>query len=155
MTGKSNKPEIIEHIGWDLWRVSHLWKQKFTTEMITRGHTWFGEARGNLIQHIGPNGIAQNRLDTKAAMTKQAVQQHLDDLVKDGVIERIQDPNDARKKLVRLTAFGCKAHEDGNQIKREIEEDFTRLIGKKAMKSLKQSLATLIDNENKNENKAD
>lgn len=147
MTGKNNKPEIIEHIGWDLWRVSHLWKQKFTGEMIARGHQWFGEARGNLIQHIGPNGIAQSGLDAKAAMTKQAVQQHLDDLVKDGVIERIQDPKDARKKLVRLTALGCKAHEDGNQIKRKIEEDFARLIGKKAMKSLKQSLAAIIKDE--------
>ncbi|MFK5980224.1 MAG: MarR family winged helix-turn-helix transcriptional regulator [Rhizobiaceae bacterium] len=148
MTVKKNKPEIIEHIGWDLWRVSLLWKQKFSEEMIVRGHGWFGEARGNLIQHIGPNGIAQSHLDAKVVMTKQAVQQHLDDLVKDGVVERIQDPNDARKKLVRLTTFGCEAHEDGNQIKQEIEKDFTRLIGKQAMKSLKQSLATIIENEN-------
>lgn len=134
--------------GWDLWRVSHLWKQKFTEEMVARGHDWFGEARGNLIQHIGQNSIAQSHLDTKAAMTKQAVQQHLDDLVKDGVVERIQGPNDARKKLVRLTAFGCEVHEDGNRIKRQIDEEFTCIIGKKAMKNLKQSLAILVENEN-------
>lgn len=147
MTGKNNKPELIEHVGLDLWRANHLWKQKFTTEMIDRGHSWYGEARGNLFQYIGPNGIAQNRLDAKAAMTKQAVQQHLDDLVKDGVIERVPDPDDARKKLVRLTAFGCEAHEIGNQIKQKIEDDFTRLIGKQAMKTLKQSLATIIKDE--------
>lgn len=148
MTSKSNAPEIIEHIGWDLWRVNHLWKRKFTKEMVARGHLWFGEARGNLIQHIGPNGIAQSQLNAKASMTKQAIQQHLDDLMKDGIIERVQDPNDARKKLVRLTTIGCKAHEDGNQIKREIEEGFARLVGDQNMKSLKQSLATIIEYEN-------
>lgn len=133
-------PELIEHIGWDLWRVTQGWKQRFNAEMVALGFAWFGEGRGNLIQHIGRKGVPQNELVLRAGMTKQAVQQHLDDLVSDGAVERISDPNDARKKLVRFTDIGFEALTASNVVKRAIEADYQDLIGKSAMEELKRSL---------------
>ena len=147
MNSKKAPPELIDHIGWDLWRASAAWKRRFTEGMVARGHSWYGEARGNLIQHIGRNGIQQNDIVRKAGMTKQAVQQHLDDLVADGVVERAPDPEDARRKLVRFTEEGMLALSDANVIKRAIEKDYERIVGKDDAQVLKQALARIIAGE--------
>lgn len=137
-------PELIDHIGWDLWRASAVWKRRFREAMVSRGHAWYGEARGNLIQYIGRDGIQQNDIVGKAGMSKQAVQQHLDDLVTDGVVERGPDPKDARRKLVRFTEEGMQALSDANVIKRAIEKDFETIVGKADTRVLKQALARII-----------
>lgn len=142
-------PELIEHIGWDLWRVTQGWKQRFNAEMVAHGYAWFGEARGNLIQHIGRNGAPQNELVLRAGMTKQAVQQQLDDLVLDGAVERISDPNDARKKLVRFTAVGFEAMSAANDVKRSIEAEYQGLIGKDALDAFKAALHKISDEQSK------
>ncbi len=138
------QPELIDHIGWDLWRATDSWVRRFTQAMVDRGYFWFGEARGGLIQHIGPGGVPQTALAARAGMTKQAVQQHLDDLVKDSVVERIPDPLDARRKWVQFTADGILAFETANEIKRAIEADYQRLMGKAAFDGMKRSLALII-----------
>lgn len=137
-------PEVIDHIGWDLWRVTEGWKRRFTADMVARGFSWFGEARGNLVQHIGRNDIAQTALAAKAGMTKQAVQQHLDDLVRDGAIERVPDPNDARRKIIRFTALGFEAMTVANDVKRNIEDEYRQLIGAEAMHGLTEALRSII-----------
>lgn len=141
---KETAPELIDHIGWDLWRVTEGWKRRFMAEMVARGFSWFGEARGNLVQHIGRTGIAQTALSAKAGMTKQAVQQHLDDLVQDGAIERVPDPDDARRKTIRFTALGFEALTVANDVKRDIEGDYRQLIGDEAMHGLTDALRALI-----------
>lgn len=137
-------PELIDHIGWDLWRVTEGWKRRFTTQMVARGFGWFGEARGNLVQHIGRNGIAQTALAAKAGMSKQAVQQHLDDLVRDGAVERVPDRDDARRKIIRFTALGFDAMTVANDVKRDIEDQYRQLIGADAMDGLTDALRAII-----------
>ncbi len=139
-----NAPELIDHIGWDLWQVADGWKSRFTSDMVACGFDWFGEARGNLIQHIGRNGIAQNALAAKAGMTKQAVQQHLDELVRDGAVERVTDPVDARRKIIQFTELGFQALAVANDVKRGIEAEYRQLIGDKAMVELVEALRAII-----------
>ncbi|MEW7007862.1 MULTISPECIES: MarR family winged helix-turn-helix transcriptional regulator [unclassified Lentilitoribacter] len=144
MTDKTTYPEVIEHIGIKLWRANQDWKERFTTAMVDRGFHWYAEARGSLFQYMGPNGIAQIQLAEKAKISKQAVQQHLDDLEADGVIERVADPNDARKKHIKLTNQGVEAVRVANEIKLAIEEDYATLIGRKALSDLSASLDRII-----------
>lgn len=144
MKSKRTMPELIDHIGWDLWRASAAWKRRFRGAMVAKGHLWYGEARGSLIQYIGRDGIQQNEIVSKAGMSKQAVQQHLDDLVADGVVERAPDPEDARRKLVRFTEMGMQALSDANVIKRTIEKDFESIVGKADAPVLKRALAKII-----------
>lgn len=141
---KDEYPELIDHIGWDLWQATDAWKRRFTREMVERGHTWYGEARGSLIRHIDRNGIAQSVLTERADMTKQAVQQHLDDLVKDGIVERKADPGDARRKVIGFTRAGRRALADANHVKREIERDYIRAIGRDDAEALQRALRAII-----------
>lgn len=145
MPAKNAKPELIDHIGWDLTRAARAWKSQFTDRMIAEGFTWYAEARGALIQHIGHDGIAQSELAQRTGMTKQAVQQHLDDLVEDGILERVADAGDARRKLVRFTNRGFAALEVANGIKREIEKGYLQTIGRSDMKTLHAALRVIID----------
>lgn len=144
MKSTTTASELIDHIGWDLWRVTEGWKNRFTTQMVAQGFGWFGEARGNLVQHIGRNGIAQTALAAKAGMSKQAVQQHLDDLVRDGAVERVPDRNDARRKIIRFTALGFDAMTVANDVKRDIEDQYRQLIGADAMDGLTEALRAII-----------
>jgi len=115
--------------------------------MVRRGFTWFGEARSSLVPHIPPDGIAQTLLVTKTGISKQAVQQHLDDLVRDGVVERVADPADARRKIVRYTVKGVEALDVANEVKREIEVRYSEQIGADTIQTLRKALSVIIEDQ--------
>lgn len=145
MTKENTYPELIDHIGWKLWRATQNWKRRFEEEMVKRGFDWFAGARGSLFQHIGPNGIAQIDLARRAKMTKQAVQQHLDDLKRDGVIERVPDPRDARRNRIRLTGYGIQAAHEANRVKLDIEAEYVAVIGEQQFRELHLLLDKVAD----------
>jgi len=139
-----NKEKPLDHIGWDLWRASHAWKKLFTEGMVKRGHGWFAEARGNLIHLIGPAGARQSDIVQKSQLTKQAVQQFIDELEEDGIVSRHPDPSDARARMIKFTAKGLRALEDANAVKRELETSYARLLGKSELGRLKATLDKII-----------
>lgn len=119
----------LDHIGWTLWQASQVWRVEFSDAMIAAGHGWFGQARGNLMVHIGPGGIRQGDLVDRARLTKQAVQQFLDELERDGILTRIPDKTDARARQVVLTEAGLSAMRDADRIKAEIETRWRERLG--------------------------
>lgn len=133
----------IAHIGWDLWRASQAWKSRFVKGMVERGHDWFAEARGNLIHLIAAEGTRQSDIVLKSQLTKQAVQQFLDELERDGIIKRTSDPGDARAKRVSFTGKGRRVLDDANSVKREIEAEYEERLGKPAFTQLKSALDKL------------
>jgi DNA-binding MarR family transcriptional regulator len=136
-------PPLEDHVGWRLWRLSELWKSQFDGAMVKTGHEWFAEARGNVARHLGPRGLPQSKLALRMGLTKQAVQQLLDELVRDGVVERKPDPHDKRGKLIILTQEGLRALHDANRIKKRIEKDYEKLIGPRKFGVLIETLEEL------------
>ena len=133
-----------DHIGWTLWRAAQLWRREFTAAMVAAGHGWFGQARGNLMVHIGPDGVRQGDLADRAGLTKQAVQQFVDELVADGILMRTPDKTDARARWVRLTRGGEAAMRDADRIKTEIEASWRVAIGTQAFDRFDNALRDLI-----------
>lgn len=136
---------VPDHIGWTLWRANVAWRKDFVAAMAAAGHGWFAQARGNLLVHIGPDGIRQGDLAEKAGLTKQAVQQFIDELVKDGIVMRTPDTTDARARRVHLTPQGEAAMRDADRIKLQIEARWRDHLGDAAFSSLKTALSRLID----------
>lgn len=136
---------VPDHIGWTLWRATLAWRKDFVSAMAAAGHGWFAQARGNLLVHIGPDGIRQGDLAEKAGLTKQAVQQFVDELVKDGIVMRTPDKTDARARKVRLTPLGEAAMRDADRIKLEIEARWRDHLGDADFSSLATILRRLID----------
>jgi DNA-binding MarR family transcriptional regulator len=136
-------PALIDHVGWRLWRLARLWKDEFDAEMVRRGYPWITEARGAIIGQLRPGGLPQSALSAALGVSKQAVQQFVDELVAEGAVERVPDPDDGRGKIVRLTARGVASITDGNAVKREIERRYRRRAGAERFAVLQEVLEEL------------
>jgi DNA-binding MarR family transcriptional regulator len=135
---------VPEHIGWTLWRATLVWRKDFVAAMVAAGHVWFAQARGNILVYIGPGGIRQAELADMASLTKQAVQQFVDELVADGIVTRTRDEKDARARWVRLTPLGEAAMRDADRIKVEIETRWRDRIGDEGFARLDSTLRQVI-----------
>ena len=136
-------PPLENHVGWRLWRLSEMWKSRFDSDMVEMGHGYFAEARGNVVRYLGSKGLPQSKLVLRMGLSKQAVQQLLDELVRDGIVERKSDPGDKRGKLIVLTQKGLRALHDANKIKKRIEKDYEKLIGPRKFAMLMETLEEL------------
>ena len=147
-----DKPEIgsLDHIGWRLWQAAQVWKIRFTEGMLAEGYAWYAEARSSVVPYIGPDGIRQSDLVRRMGLTKQAVQQLVDDLVKAGIVERSPDPSDRRGKIVRFTSAGIAAQRDADKIKVMIETEMRETLGAEDFDRLYALLRRLIDADESN-----
>lgn len=140
---EKSMPPLIDHVGWRLWRLARQWKVEFDKAMAARGHGWMAEARGAVVGNLRPGGLSQSALTTAMGISKQAVQQLVDELVAEGIVERVPDPEDGRGKIVRLMPKGIKAIADGNEVKREIEHRYGKLLGADRLAALNVALDEL------------
>ena len=140
-----SSPTLIDHVGWRLSRLFRQWKIEFDAEMVALGHGFMAEARGAVIGHLRPAGAPQAAIATALGISKQAVQQLVDELEAEGVVTRVPNPADARGKLVRLTARGAAAIRAGNRVKRAIEQRYRAELGEAKFSALMQALETLYE----------
>jgi DNA-binding MarR family transcriptional regulator len=122
-------PPLIDHVGWRLWRAASLWKTTFERAMADRRLDWCSGARAELVGALRQGPQPQSALSAELRITKQAVQQFVDELEALGVVERRNTPSDARSRLVALTAKGRKALQESNAAKREIETEIRAVLG--------------------------
>lgn len=122
-------PELLDHVGIQLWQAADAWKRAFDAEMIARGHLWFAHARSGLLAYLDRDGTRQADLAERSGLTKQAVQQFVDELVADGILGRTVDPDDGRARIVVFTVRGRKMLADANIVKRRIEGQYRRQLG--------------------------
>ena len=102
-------------------------------------------AHTGLLPHIDREGTRLTVLARRLGVTKQAVGQLVTDLEGLGVLERLDDPEDGRAKLVRFTDRGLKAIHHGLSVLRGIEEELEQRLGRDRMLALRESLADLVD----------
>lgn len=136
-------PELLDHIGIYLVRAAGVWKEQFAHDMAQNGYPWHQEARGAVLAHLGPSGIEQSALVTAMGVSKQAVQQLLDQLEKDGLIQRALSQTDRRSRRIELTALGLKDFKMRNQVKRAIENRWRERLGLHQFEELQQLLHQL------------
>ena len=134
---------MIDHLGWRLWRAARLWKIEFDSRMQAAGHGWFTEARSALLAHVGAKGARQSDLVTRMGLSKQAVQQMVDELQAEGIVTRQPDNSDARAKLVVLTRKGVAAARAANEVKRAIEAESRARLGAPTFQALIAALRQL------------
>jgi DNA-binding MarR family transcriptional regulator len=136
-------PELIDHLGWRLWRAARLWKAEFDSRMAERGLSWYSEARASLMAQIGDGGIRQVLLVRRMGLTKQAVQQIIDELVTEGIVLRQPDPADSRGRIIVLTAKGIAAARAANEVKQAIDAAQRLKLGDKRFEALMETLRTV------------
>ncbi|WP_251015213.1 MarR family winged helix-turn-helix transcriptional regulator [Streptomyces sp. ISL-99] len=75
-------------------------------ELAEQGHPDVRPAHGFALQAVGRDGATAGELGRRLGVSKQAAGKTVDRLERLGYVERVDDPDDGRRKLVRLTPRG-------------------------------------------------
>lgn len=118
---------------------SELLVQRFAE----RGHPEVRGPHGNVFQYLDDGGTRVSVLAQRAQITKQSMAELVAHLERHGYVERVADPADRRAKLVRATPKGGRVYAIAREVVTEIEQDWTRRLGKTKMRQLRRLLEEL------------
>jgi DNA-binding MarR family transcriptional regulator len=89
-------------------------------------------------------GTRLTDLARRARMSKQGMMLLVDDLEQRGYVRRVPDPEDARAKVVRLTARGRRFVAEARRAVAAVEARARRELGDRRYEALRDSLEQLI-----------
>jgi DNA-binding MarR family transcriptional regulator len=113
---------------------------QFHTRLTEAGHPAIRQGHGCVFRFIAEGGSRLTDLAESAGMSKQAVGEVVDDLEKLGYVERAQDPQDGRAKVIRLTELGADAHRTALGIFADIEQDWCDRYGAERVETMRRLL---------------
>ena len=110
-----------------------------------RGYPDARPAHGAVFMNIDRrSGTRLTDLARRARITKQGMMLIVDDLENRGYVRRIPDPEDARAKVVRLTARGRRYVAEARRAVAALEARARRELGDRRYEALRSSLEQLI-----------
>lgn len=92
-------------------------------------------------------GTRLSELAQRAAITKQAMMQLVDDLQEMGCVRRVPDTEDGRAKMVRLTAKGLRLRASSRKSIQAVESRIRRRLGGRRYEALRAALAEVTEGE--------
>ena len=91
-----------------------------------------------------PDGVRSTDLAAVARMTKQSMGAIVDQLEDQGFVERVDDLDDKRAKLERLTKRGRELGRLTRTIVRRVEADWAKRIGRARLDALRDALEAAL-----------
>jgi DNA-binding MarR family transcriptional regulator len=114
------------------------------TELARRGHPDVRPSYGFAMQAIGVQGATASEIGRRLGVSKQAAGKTVERLEALGYAERADDPADARRKIVRLTAHGVDALTKSAEIFDDLRKDWARTVGAERMNALETDLRAVV-----------
>lgn len=99
--------------------------------------------QARVFQRISPSGSRLVDLAAAAQLSKQTVGSIVDNLERAGYVERTQDPDDARARLVTVTGKGHELVELSLPVVAEIEARWEEHLGRARTRELRRALTEL------------
>jgi DNA-binding MarR family transcriptional regulator len=93
-----------------------------------------------VLQFPGPDGVRPGLLAERASMSKQAMNQLLRSLEALGYLVRSGAPDEGRARVVRFTKRGRAAYAKVHDVLRDIEREWSTVLGPKRFGELKELL---------------
>jgi DNA-binding MarR family transcriptional regulator len=113
-------------------------------ELARRGHPDVRPAYGFAMQAIGVRGATASEIGRRLGVTKQAAGKTVDRLESLGYVERVDDPADARRKLIRLTPRGVDSLRQSAAIFDELRANWAAKLGAERLALVEESLRTVV-----------
>ncbi|GAA4888957.1 MarR family winged helix-turn-helix transcriptional regulator [Streptomyces coeruleoprunus] len=115
-------------------------------ELARQGHPDLRPAYGFAMQAVGTgrDGATASEIGRRLGVTKQAAGKTVDRLVAVGYAERTDDPADARRKRVRLTAHGLDALARSAAVFDALRTEWSRALGPDRLHDLEDALRTVV-----------
>lgn len=116
------------------------------TELARQGHPEMRPAHGFALQAIAasPYGATASDIGRRLGVSKQAAGKTVDRLLAVGYAERADDPDDARRKLVRLTPYGIDALARSAAVFDELRADWAARLGADRVRDLEDALRAVV-----------
>jgi DNA-binding MarR family transcriptional regulator len=112
----------------------------FQARLSEAGHPAIRQGHGCVFRFIHEGGSRLTDLAESSGLSKQAVGEVVDDLEKLGYVERAQDPQDGRAKVIKLTEHGSDAHRTALGIFADIERDWSERYGAERVQTMRELL---------------
>ncbi len=113
---------------------------EFHARLSEAGHPAIRQGHGCVFRFIHQGGSRLTDLAESSGLSKQAVGEVVDDLEKLGYVERAQDPQDGRAKVIKLTEHGADAHRTALGIFADIERDWSERYGAERVQTMRELL---------------
>lgn len=126
-----------------LFRAARLVNERAIARVQEAGGT-VRMAHTALFPHITTEGVRLTSIAERLGVTKQAIGPLVDDLERDGLVERIADPEDGRAKRIRWTRDGQRALLRGLGVLGDLERELSRELGSRRLAQLADTLEVLI-----------
>lgn len=113
-------------------------------ELARQGHPELRPAHGFVLQAVGPAGTTASDLGQRLGVSKQAAGKTVDRLVALGYLERVDDPADARRKLVRMTAKGRDGLHRSAVVFDELRDRWAATLGAARVDAIEDDLRRMV-----------
>ncbi|GAA2746923.1 hypothetical protein GCM10009868_34290 [Terrabacter aerolatus] len=100
-------------------------------------------AQARMAQRIDDDGSRLTRLAESAQVTKPTAGYLVDQLERDGYVERVADPRDARARLIRFTPKGHEVIALARQVQDAVEDEWREHLGERRSRALLEALLAL------------
>ncbi|MFC4021063.1 MarR family winged helix-turn-helix transcriptional regulator [Micromonospora sp. GCM10011542] len=112
-------------------------------ELARQGHPELRPLHGFVLQAVGVDGTTATELGQRLGISKQAAGKTVDRLVAVGYLERVDDPRDARRRLVRVTPRGADGLRRSAEIFDRLRERWAATLGPDRVAALEDDLRTM------------
>jgi DNA-binding MarR family transcriptional regulator len=109
-------------------------------ELARQGHPGLRPMHGFVLQAIGSRGTTAVELGRRLGISKQAAGKTVDTLEHLGYVERGSDPDDARRKIVRLTERGVDSLVRSAHIFDDLRAGWAKTLGQERLRALESDL---------------
>lgn len=109
-------------------------------ELAQRGHPDLRPAHGFAMQAMSVEGATASEVGRRLGISKQAAGKTVERLAALGYAERVDDPADARRKVVRLTPRGVDALTKSTRIFDELHAQWAKTIGTERLRAIEDDL---------------
>jgi DNA-binding MarR family transcriptional regulator len=113
-------------------------------ELARQGHPDVRPVYGFAMQAVGLDGASASELGRRLGVSKQAAGKTVGRLQELGYAERVEDPVDGRRKLVRLTPRGIDALARSAIIFDKLRAEWAATLGADRLADLEDALRTAI-----------
>jgi DNA-binding MarR family transcriptional regulator len=133
---------MADDLGKILEQATQSWHKRLREALAGQSPPALG-AGAAILEQLAAGALSQTELTARLGLSKQAVQQSLDALEKNGLVARVPDTADRRIRHVQLTAAGQTAAEARKRAQATLEDHARAVLGKKELKRLRKSLRVL------------
>ncbi|WP_406097615.1 MarR family winged helix-turn-helix transcriptional regulator [Streptomyces sp. NBC_01013] len=113
-------------------------------ELAEHGHPGMSPAYGYALQAVGRDGSTAGEIGRRLGVSKQAAGKTVEKLEGLGYVERVDDPKDGRRKLVRLSPRGIDMLVRSSEGFDRLRAEWMRVLGAERVRAMEADLRTVV-----------